>query len=125
MKRLLLLAVMATLTLGSFAQNKSTVTIQTNASRNCQKCETRFKDNVPFFKGVKEYTYDKATAKLTVTYDAKKTSPEQLRKQISDLGYNADNVAANAAVRAKLPACCRTEKMGGCCSSSGEQKCHQ
>lgn len=124
MKKLMLIALMALATLGANAQKLNTVTIQTNASRNCQKCETRFKDNVPYFKGVKEYTYDKATAKLTVTYDTKKTTPDQLRKQVSDLGYNADNVAANAAVRAKLPACCRTEKSGSCCPNSGGQKCH-
>jgi Copper chaperone len=67
---------------------------------------------VPFFKGVKEYTYDPATVKLTVTYDTKKTTADQIRKQISDLGYDADNVKANEAARAKLPACCRKESCG-------------
>lgn len=98
------------------AQSKSstyaTVTIQTNASKNCKSCINRFKENVPFFKGVKEYTYDPATVKLTVTYDTKKTTADQIRKQISDLGYDADKVKANPAARAKLPACCRKESCG-------------
>lgn len=120
MKKLLLMAVMALFMVGVSAQTKTvtpakgvaTITIKTNASKNCQKCNDRFKENVPFFKGVKEYTYDKATAQLTVTYDTKKTNPAQLRKNVSDLGYNADDVKANPQARAKLPACCRAE--GSC-----------
>ena len=93
----------------SKASTLTTITIQTNASKNCKSCVNRFKENVPFFKGVKEYTYDPATVKLTVTYDTKKTTADQIRKQISDLGYDADNVKANPSARAKLPACCRKE----------------
>ena len=59
------------------------------------------------------------TAKLTVTYDAAKTSPAQLRTSISKLGYNADNVKADAAARAKLPSCCTSSKAGGCGHSGG------
>lgn len=90
----------------------TTITIQTNASKNCKSCVNRFKENVPFFKGVKEYTFDSSTAKLTVTYDPKKTTADQIRKQISDLGYDADKVKANEAARAKLPPCCRKESCG-------------
>lgn len=84
------------------------VVIQTNGV--CEKCENLFRENVPFFKGVKDYSYDSKTSKMTITYDSKKTSPDQLRQQISKLGYNADNVKADAAARAKLPACCQVEK---------------
>ena len=94
------------------ASSLATVTIQTNASKNCKSCINRFKENVPFFKGVKEYTFDPATVKLTITYDTKKTTADQIRKQISDLGYDADRVKANPAARAKLPACCRKESCG-------------
>ena len=94
------------------ANSYATITIQTNASKNCKSCINRFKENVPFFKGVKEYTFDPTTVKLTVTYDTKKTTADQIRKQISDLGYDADKVKANPAARAKLPACCRKESCG-------------
>ena len=57
-----------------------------------------------------DYSYDAKTSKMTITYDSKKTSPDMLRQQISKLGYNADNVKADAAARAKLPACCQVEK---------------
>lgn len=92
------------------------VVIQTNGV--CSKCEALFKEKVPFFKGVKDYTYDSKTSKMTIAYDPKKTNPDLLRQQISKLGYNADNVKADPAARAKLPACCQVEKkpgQTGCC----------
>ena len=135
MKKIIVMLVATVMTFGAMAQSKTTsstssskattstasqskssgyttITIQTNASKNCKSCVNRFKENVPFFKGVKEYTFDSSTAKLTVTYDPKKTSADQIRKQISDLGYDADKVKANEAARAKLPPCCRKESCG-------------
>lgn len=106
------------------------VVIQTNGV--CSKCEALFKENVPFFKGVKDYAYDPKTSKMTITYDSKKTNPDQLRQQISKLGYNADNVKADPAARAKLPACCQVDKKpgqeAGCgghsgCSGHGNSGC--
>lgn len=133
MKKLILLALMAVVTLSAYAQMQ-TVTIQTNASLKCQKCIDRFKDNVPFFKGVKDYTYDANTAKITINYDSKKTDPDQLRQQISKLGYNADAVKADPAAREKLPACCKNSGTCGhaekaaapehkCQHAEGEHKC--
>ena len=131
MKKFILLALVSLITLGVSAQQsksaskkEQTVTIQTNGV--CQKCADKFKENVPYFKGVKDYTYDMKTAKLTITYDASRTNPDQLRQQISKLGYNADDVKADAAARAKLPACCRVEKSsgcGGCAGHSNGQGC--
>ncbi|MDR1346047.1 MAG: heavy-metal-associated domain-containing protein [Bacteroidales bacterium] len=131
MKRNLILVLVAALSLSGFAQEKKTAPIpqkaapavqQTNVQQSteqsvviqtngvCGMCKDRFMDNVPFFKGVKDCKYDMANAKLTVTYNSRKTSPDAIRQGISKLGYNADAVQADAAVRAKLPACCRADK---------------
>lgn len=130
MKKLILLALVSLITLGVSAQQtktaskgEQTVTIQTNGV--CQKCADKFKENVPYFKGVKSYNYDMKTSKLTINYDSKRTNPDQLRQEISKLGYNADNVKADAAARAKLPACCRVEisGCGGCGHHGNGQGC--
>lgn len=128
MKKLILLALVSLITLGVSAQQsktaskgEQTVTIQTNGV--CQKCADKFKENVPYFKGVKSYNYDMKTAKLTINYDSKKTNPDQLRQEVSKLGYNADNVKADQAARAKLPACCRADKGSGCCSGGAGHGC--
>ncbi|MEG2103363.1 MAG: heavy-metal-associated domain-containing protein [Flavobacterium sp.] len=122
MKKILILALVAIVGLTATAQTSKTanetqtVMIQTNGV--CKHCEDLFKEKVPFFKGVKDYSYDAKTSKMTITYDAKKTSPEVLRAQISKLGYDADGVKADAAAREKLPACCKTSK-----KSDGHQGC--
>ena len=68
MKRALILAIMAVFSLSAFAQksNIQTVVIQTNGV--CQKCADKFSENVPFFKGVKTYSYDMKTAKLRLRW---------------------------------------------------------
>ena len=127
MKKLLFILVLLVATFSLSAQQKTqqkvqskdyqTITIQTNGV--CEQCKKRMMDNVPQWVGVKSCTYDVGTAKLTVTYDAAKTSPAQLRTSISKLGYNADNVKADAAARAKLPSCCTSSKAVGCGHSGG------
>jgi copper chaperone CopZ len=133
MKKILILALVATCCLSGFAQEKKantattaapaaakaavkqspdkTAIIQTNGV--CGMCRDRFMENVPFFKGVKDCKYDMATAKLAVTYDSKKTDVDAIRQGISKLGYSADAVKADADARAKLPACCRVDKEPG------------
>lgn len=99
----------------------STAVIQTNGV--CDKCEALFNENVPFYKGVKDYKYDAKTSQITVTFDESKTNVDAIRLQISKLGYNADNVKADAAARAKLPACCRVEKKAAAGCSHGHAGC--
>ena len=119
MKKLFLIAIIAIMGFGAAAQSttKETVVIQTNGV--CKTCEDLFGKNVPYFKGVIDYSYDAGTSKMTVTYNPKKTTPDEIRKGISKLGYDADNVKADAAARAKLPACCKVDKPGKSESKSG------
>ena len=65
MKKLILLAIAVIFSCGVFAQQSTAkVTIQTNGV--CQKCADLFNSQVPYFKGVKDYSYDAKTAKITV-----------------------------------------------------------
>lgn len=110
MKKLFLIALIAIIGTVAEAQTteKATIEIQTNGV--CKTCEELFTKNVPYFKGVTDYSYDAATAKMKVTYSTKKTTADEIRKGISKLGYNADNVKADPAAREKLPACCKADK---------------
>lgn len=114
MKRLFLLILLVFIGFSVSAQQSvKSVTIQTNGV--CEQCKKRMMENVPQWPGVKECSYDTKTGKLTVSYDSKKTSVERLRSSVSKLGYDADDVKANAEARAKLPACCRQPKSAGGC----------
>ena len=117
------MAIMAVFSFSAFAQKTATETVVIQTNGVCQKCADRFSENVPYFKGVKTYSYDMKTAKLTINYDAKKTNPDQLRKEISKLGYNADNVPADKEARAALPACCQGKS--SCGSAAAGHKCQE
>ena len=109
-----LVIVLFSISLMAQKNNNETIVIQTNAV--CEKCKDRFNEKVPYFKGVVDFSFDVKTAKMTVVYNPKKTTPAEIRKGISDLGYNADDVTANQEARAKLPACCRNSKQNAGCS---------
>ncbi len=116
MKKLLTFLIVALMGMTAFAQKAETQTITIQTNGTCEHCKKVMMDNVPQWKGVEKCTYDLKTAKVTITYQPQKTSPETLRQGISQLGYDADNVKANAEARAKLPSCCTQPSSGhsGC-----------
>tara|TARA_B110000967_G_C18873955_1_gene557119 strand:+ start:762 stop:1103 length:342 start_codon:yes stop_codon:yes gene_type:complete len=98
------------LTTSSMAQNKhkkvETVNIQTSAV--CEMCEELIIDkNLVFEKGVKYAEMDVETGLLTVSYRNDKTSADQIRHLISDLGYSADSVKADPEAYDNLHFCCK------------------
>jgi len=86
------------------------VVIQTNAYS--AKSNEIFTAQLPYTKGVKEFKFDEKTSKIAVAYDKSKTNVDAIRKAISKLGFDADEVKADAAARAKLPAECTTMPKG-------------
>lgn len=119
MKKFLVLVLLAFVTSAGFSQGMVTkkVAIQTNGV--CAECKKIMMEFVPQANGVIGCGYDMNTSKITISYDANRTNPDNLRKFISLLGFDADGVKADAAARAKLPACCRAPKYpehhcGGC-----------
>ncbi len=44
---------------------------------------------------------------LTVTFKSKKTDADKLRRVVSLIGYNADDIKANKKAHDKLPSCCQ------------------
>ena len=118
MKKLFTLFVVFAITLTLSAQkqvNTQTVTIQTNGT--CAQCKKIMMENIPQWTGVKECVYDMQTAKVTITFDTRSTNADKLRDGICHLGYDADNMKADPAARAKLPKCCTAPKSGSGCGS--------
>lgn len=123
MKKILLLLLAFTVIFCANAQNKKdvqTIVIQTNGV--CGKCQSLITESITSQEGIKECKYDAATSKVTVAYNPSKTTPDKIRQAISKTGYNADNMKADAAARAKLPACCRAEK--GSCGAAKDANGH-
>ena len=106
MKKLMII-LFSVLTLNTWAQ-KETVEILTSAS--CFEgpcCKERIEEEMQFTRGVTAVDLDIESSVLTVTFKTKKTDADKLRKAISLIGYNADDVKANKKAHDKLPSCCQ------------------
>lgn len=80
------------------------VVIQTTAQ--CGECKVNIEKALLAEKGVRFAELDIKSKKVTVVYNPKKITPDDLRKAISLVGYDADNVPADSAAVLKLKPCC-------------------
>jgi periplasmic mercuric ion binding protein len=105
----LLLLAMLLASAAGFSQDKKTETIKIKTSAVCDMCKDRIEQGMAYEKGVKNITLDVDTKIATISYNPGKTTADELRKAISKLGYDADNVAADKTAYNKLPACCKKD----------------
>lgn len=61
----------------------------------CALCKKNVETNLGKVKGVRKVTADFNKKEITVVYNPRRISPEELRKKISEMGYDADDVKAN------------------------------
>lgn len=93
---------------GTFAQKKAkTETIVVQTSAECGQCKDRLEEMLNYTSGVKFSELDLTTMKLTIKFSPSKISSDDIKKKISELGYDADEVKANPEAQKKLPACCQ------------------
>jgi periplasmic mercuric ion binding protein len=90
-----------------FAQTSSVKTINILTSIQCEMCKEKVGEALVFEKGIKSFDINLETKTVTATFNTKKTSPEQIKKAITNVGYDADEIAADSVAYAKLPSCCK------------------
>ena len=78
------------------AKDIKTLVVTTQPQMHCQNCEKKIKGNLRFEKGVKRIDTNLDTKQVTITYDAEKTTPEQLMKGLRKIGYEATPVKPEA-----------------------------
>ena len=103
----IVIALFSILTINAWAQ-KETVQIKTSAECVANCCKDRIEEEMQFTKGITAVNLDVESQVLTVTFKTKKNSVENIRKIISNLGYNADDVIANESAHNDLPNCCQS-----------------
>jgi periplasmic mercuric ion binding protein len=108
-KLICVMMVMFAFTSTCFGQQKKADTVMIKTSAVCGMCKDRIEGGLAFEKGVKSASLDVETKVATVIFNPAKTSPGQIRKVISKLGYDADTIPAIPAAYAKLPACCKKD----------------
>lgn len=88
-------------------QAQSTITTSTiSVKGNCGECKERI-ENAVDIKGVKTSEWNEDTKILTVTYDTKKVTLEQVEKAIAKAGHETPSAKADADAYKKLPSCCK------------------
>jgi len=112
---LFLLTFMAGFAMAASKGEVKELKIKTNAK--CQSCADNLIHNLRFEKGVKMVSMDLDSKVLTVEYRDDKNSPENIRKAVPKLGFQADNVPAALDAAKKRGCCVPSGVAGGCCSS--------
>jgi copper chaperone CopZ len=94
---------------GSYSQDKKTVELKIKTSAVCGQCKDRIEKGMAYEKGINDINLDVNTKVATVRYNPSKTTPADIRKAISKLGYDADTIPANKTAYQKLPPCCKKD----------------
>lgn len=84
---------------------RKTVFIQTNAQ--CGDCKERIEGVLNFESGIIYSDLNLDNKKVEVKYNSKKISLDEIKKMISEIGYDADEVKAVKAAQNELPLCCQ------------------
>lgn len=82
-------------------------TIYCDHCNQCETCGQNFQSNIYKIKGVKMYELDAENMTITVYYNTKKTDLQAIKTAISKLGYDADDVKADAVAYENLDNCCK------------------
>lgn len=88
-----------------FSQKGEVIEIQTSAQ--CGMCKTNLENGFKDHAAIYAMELNLQNKVLTVRYNAKKISPEQIRTIINNVGYDADDTQANPEAYEALPTCCQ------------------
>jgi mercuric ion binding protein len=110
----LLLGVLFFAVSASFAQTPKVKTdkIQTPTVQ-CESCKKKIEDYLNRVDGVQTVKVDFKKKLTTVKYLTDRTNLEAIKTHIANVGYDADDVKADAEAYKKLPKCCKKPEDGG------------
>jgi copper chaperone CopZ len=86
-----------------------TITFTVNGA--CGMCETRIEEGMMLIKGVKMADWDKMAQEITVAYNSKKLTEQDIHEAVAALGHDTDKVKANSETYGALPGCCRYREL--------------
>lgn len=81
--------------------------VKIHTSAECGECKERLEKKLNYTKGIKFAEVDLATQDVVIGYNPKKISVDEIKKIISEIGYDADEVKAKPEAVQELPLCCR------------------
>ena len=104
-KKIFIIAVMATLSVNVFAQNK-TEEVTFWVAGVCGMCEKTI-ENALDVKGVIAADYDLESHKVKVIYKPAKITVEKMHQLINAVGYDTEKSAATEEQYSKVHGCCK------------------
>ena len=93
---------MAAMALGAgmaMAKDIQKVTVTTQPQMHCANCEKKIKNFFKFEKGIKKIDTDIPRQKVTITFDADKTSEQTIIDSFSKINYEVKKVAEGEEVK--------------------------
>ena len=92
-----------------WAKDSKTDTVYIQTSAVCNMCKERLEHDMAFGKGGKAVELDAETKKFMIVYRKDKTTVDELKKAITLIGYDADEMVADQKAHDRLPACCQKD----------------
>lgn len=92
-----------------FAQIKNSKTETVKIYGNCGMCKSNI-ENAGDIKNVVQVNWSKDTKTAILSFDDKKTNPDEILKRIALAGYDSEKFLAPDEVYAKLPECCQYKR---------------
>lgn len=91
------------------AQIKNPITETVKVYGNCGMCKKTI-EAAANEKGIVKADWNVETGMLTMTYDAKKTSQDEVLKKVAKAGYDSDKFTAPDKAYTELHGCCQYER---------------
>ncbi|GGA95310.1 heavy-metal-associated domain-containing protein [Puia dinghuensis] len=109
-----LLALIFGFTTASLAQTKPQLTaVIKTPTVQCQECKDRIERYMSHEDGIVKINVDYKKKITTVTYLTDRTNIENIKTDIANVGYDADDVTAEPDAYKRLPTCCKKPQDGG------------
>ncbi len=103
---------------GASAQMKAQMTaVIKTPTVQCDQCKNRIEKYMSHEEGIVKFAVDYKKKTATVTWLTNRTNIENIKAQIANTGYDADDVTAEPDAYKRLPTCCKKPEDGG-----GEEK---
>ena len=110
MKNLLIIFLSLSVGTTVFAQElKKVETVEIKTSAVCGMCKNTIETELFKMAGIKSASLDVPSKVLTVIYKTSKVSAEEIRKAITLVGYDADDIPADAVAYENLHFCCKKD----------------
>lgn len=105
-----LIIILTTILSSSVAMaQKSIETVEIQTSAVCEMCKETIEKELAFTKGVTAANLDLNTFIVTVSFKTNKTTVEDIRAAINEVGYDADDSPATEEGYEKLHGCCKKD----------------